>query len=386
MENKNENVIEEKELEKEQVSEEKETLEEKVPETKEVIDEEAIKIIDEENIEPVLDETSSSVTPVDNNSQEEQKEEIKKVYNKPITFLTNEDIFQGIEDGKQKFEREYKRIRNSNLLIMIPIVLIAILGITLSSLHPSILIITVVLVIIGFIFIMKKTKSNKTKLNDGVQNTILNYFIYVDTYVTSNEHFTEVQFNEIYKLDENLFESLHIVKDIIHVGGRDEIIGKVDDVSFIGGDYLVKTREITDGKTQDYIVFLGKLFVFDLSLVKAGRAIIYLKGKGANGPTDIEDVEKIEDVLSNEKYVVYASCDIKSILTPEIIDLIDKFERNEVLIDMFISIDKDRVAVGLSYNDGLMSVPLFDKLNTSEIEQYKSDVDKMVDLIVALKK
>ena len=385
MENKKENEVEEKEIEEKQVSEEKEILEEKVPEEKKSEEEKSVEIIEEEKVEPVLDETQNEVKPVDDNSQEEQKE-VEKVYNKPITFLTSEDIFQGIEDGKQKFEREYKRIRNSNLLIMLPIILIAILGISLSSLHPSVLIITVVLVIIGFVFIMRRTKSNKTKLNDGVQNTILNYFIYVDSYVTSNEHFTEVQFNEIYKLDQDLFESLHIVKDIIHVGGRDEIIGKVDDVSFVGGDYLVKTREITDGKTQDYIVFLGKLFVFDLSLVKAGRAIIYLKGKGANGPTDIDDVEKIDGLLSDEKYVVYASCDIKSILTPEIIDLIDKFERNEVLIDMFISIDKDRVAVGLSYNDGLMSVPLFDKLNTGEIEQYKSDVNKMVDLIVALKK
>lgn len=385
MENKKENEVEEKEIEEKQVSEEKEILEEKVPEEKKSEEEKSVEIIEEEKVEPVLDETQNEVKPVDDNSQEEQKE-VEKVYNKPITFLTSEDIFQGIEDGKQKFEREYKRIRNSNLLIMLPIILIAVLGISLSSLHPSVLIITVVLVIIGFVFIMKRTKSNKTKLNDGVQNTILNYFIYVDSYVTSNEHFTEVQFNEIYKLDQDLFESLHIVKDIIHVGGRDEIIGKVDDVSFVGGDYLVKTREITDGKTQDYIVFLGKLFVFDLSLVKAGRAIIYLKGKGANGPTDIDDVEKIDGLLSDEKYVVYASCDIKSILTPEIIDLIDKFERNEVLIDMFISIDKDRVAVGLSYNDGLMSVPLFDKLNTGEIEQYKSDVNKMVDLIVALKK
>lgn len=359
-------------------------------EEKENINKETI-LNTKENINPSSEEENKisdeeiTISENDQNLNANNSEIETNGYYEPITFISPDDIYEGINDARKEFSAAYNKVRKGNLLLTIPIFVVAVLGFILSSLHTSILIITLVLVIVGFVFVFRKTKTNREKLNSMVQDTITKYFVNLDTYITANEHFSEVKFNSLHKLDEKLFDSLHIIKDIYHVGGRDKIVGKLDGINFYGGDYLVKTREEKDDKIQDYIVFLGKLFVFDLPVVKAGRAIIYLKGKGANGPTDIDDVEKIEGVLS-EKYDVYASCNINSVLTEDVKAVLEQFETNETLIDMFITIDTEQVSVGLSYSDGVMRVPLFEELKRDDIEQYKSDSEKMVSFILGLKK
>lgn len=358
--------VEQKELETEVAKKELET------------EKEEQKVQVEENTE--LENTDSiKETKVDNDKNDEEG------FNEPITFLNDEEIYSDIEKGTTDFNKQYKKIRNSNLLLMIPILIVMIIGVTLSSIHPSILIITIVLIVIGFVIVFKKTKTNKDKLNQAVQDTIARYFIEVDSFVLNNEHFNDIKFNSLHKLDEHLFDTLHIIKDIYHTSGRDMIQGKLDDVEFVGGDYLVKTKEQVEERTQEYIVFLGKLFVYDMKVINEGRALIYLKGKGANGPTDLEGLEKIEGVLS-DKYLVYSSFDVNSILKPDVKNVLENFETNTNLIDMFISIDPDKVSVGLSYSDEVMRVPLVDQLKREALKQYKDDVEKMVQFILGLKK
>ena len=120
------------------------------------------------------------------------------------------------------------------------------------------------------------------------------------------------------------------------------------------------------------------------NVVNDGRIIIYLKGKGANGPTDIEDLTLQENVLS-DKFAVYASCDASNVLNENVVALLEQYENNELLIDMFITIDANRVSFGFSYSDAVMRVPLLDEFKPETIDQYKQDVERMIAIFTAIK-
>ena len=249
------------------------------------------------------------------------------------------------------------------------------------------IIVSALAVVIYFIIISNYSKKTKAKLNEDSLKVLDDYFSLVDSYVTNNELFSEVKFNREYKLDEDTFKNLRICKDIDSVVARDYISGKLCGYNFVAGDNCVKTKEKdAQGNEQTYIVFLGKLFVLDIpNLVNEGRAIIYLKGKGANGPTDIEDLTKVEGVLS-EKFDVYSSCDVNTVLNKKVKSLLEKFEVNEALVDMFITIDAEKLSFGFSYSDGVMVVPLTESLKKEDLLEYKKNVELMVEIVDSLDK
>ena len=307
-------------------------------------------------------------------------------YYSPIELKDSEDFYNQVDENQQKFNAFFKKNRPVNIIIIISFLAVIVAVIFLLRNSGAFIPVMAVLVVAYFVILNIFSKKVKAKMNDEAATTIATYISLLDSYVTQNKAFSDIKFNSNEKIDGDLFVSLKIVKDIFHVGGRDVLKGKIFDMPFIGGDCLVKTREAKeDGSTQDYIVFLGKLFVIDTALkMNEGRAIIYLKGKGANGPTDIEDLTKVEGLLS-DKYDVYSSCDLRALLTKEAKNALEAFSINDNLIDMFITIEKNRLSVGLSYADGIMTIPLFEPAKRECIEQYKEDMEKVVAFVSAIK-
>lgn len=344
---------------------------------------EEVEIIEEEKTEEVVEKKEEIVEKV-----EEKEEVIRDTFYSPVEIESEDKLFETINTNQITFNNYYNKVRKTSSLIMIicMVVIVVLLFVLNSVLEGSGIVFSIIVVVAYFLIISNYSKKTKNKLNEDSLRILNEYFSLIDSYVTENKYFTEIQFNREYKLDEDTFKNLKICKNISSVVGRDYIKGKLCGYDFVAGDNCIKTQEKDEkGNEQNYIVFLGKLFVINIeNLVSEGRAIIYLKGKGANGPTDIEDLEKVEGILSN-KFDVYSSFNIDSLLTEKTKSLLEKFEVNDALIDMFITIDNNKISFGFSYSDGVMVVPLTESLKKEDLFEYKKNVELMVDIVKSLK-
>lgn len=329
----------------------------------------------------------------ENEQKENNKEEIKTETNvldtKTLYERNDVTVFDSLYDttvdNQTKFSTSYKKIRRISNIIMFSMMAIILVLLFVFGNNPTFIGVAIALVVVYLVGLFVSQKKIKNKLNIESTKVVNDYFTNLDSYITRDTLFSDVKFNYEIKLPEDTFKNLRLFKDIYYVGGRDYIEGKFNGISFVAGDNIIKTHGTKeDGSKQDYIVFLGKLFSFDKSLTSEGRAIIYLKGKSLNLPTDIDNLNVVEGIL-DDKFVVYSNFDVSNILN-EIKEDLEKYSVNDQLLDMFISITEEKIGFAFSYADSVMSVPLLDSVNKEDLTRYTQDVDVMVDIMKKLAK
>lgn len=329
----------------------------------------------------------------ENEQKENNKEKIKTETNvldtKTLYERNDVTVFDSLYDttvdNQTKFSTSYKKIRRISNIIMFSMMAIILVLLFVFGNNPTFIGVAIALVVVYLVGLFVSQKKIKDKLNIESTKVVNDYFTNLDSYITRDTLFSDVKFNYEIKLPEDTFKNLRLFKDIYYVGGRDYIEGKFNDVPFVAGDNIIKTHGTKeDGSKQDYIVFLGKLFSFDKSLTSEGRAIIYLKGKSLNLPTDIDNLNVVEGIL-DDKFVVYSNFDVSNILN-EIKEDLEKYSVNDQLLDMFISITEEKIGFAFSYADSVMSVPLLDPVNKEDLTRYTQDVDVMVDIMKKLAK
>lgn len=329
----------------------------------------------------------------ENEQKENNKEEIKTETNvldtKTLYERNDVTVFDSLYDttvdNQTKFSTSYKKIRRISNIIMFSMMAIILVLLFVFGNNPTFIGVAIALVVVYLVGLFVSQKKIKNKLNIESTKVVNDYFTNLDSYITRDTLFSDVKFNYEIKLPEDTFKNLRLFKDIYYVGGRDYIEGKFNGISFVAGDNIIKTHGTKeDGSKQDYIVFLGKLFSFDKSLTSEGRAIIYLKGKSLNLPTDIDNLNVVEGIL-DDKFVVYSNFDVSNILN-EIKEDLEKYSVNDQLLDMFISITEEKIGFAFSYADSVMSVPLLDPVNKEDLTRYTQDVDVMVDIMKKLAK
>ena len=322
-------------------------------------------------------------------NKEEIKTETNVLDTKTLYERNDVTVFDALYDTTVKnqtsFSTSYKKIRRISNIIMFTMMAIILVLLFVFGNNPTFIGVAIALVVVYLVGLFVSQKKIKDKLNIESTKVVNDYFTNLDSYITRDTLFSDVKFNYEIKLPEDTFKNLRLFKDIYYVGGRDYIEGKFNGISFVAGDNIIKTHGTKeDGSKQDYIVFLGKLFSFDKSLTNEGRAIIYLKGKSLNLPTDIDNLNVVEGIL-DDKFVVYSNFDVSNILN-EIKEDLEKYSVNDQLLDMFISITEEKIGFAFSYADSVMSVPLLDPVNKEDLTRYTQDVDVMVDIMKKLAK
>lgn len=325
----------------------------------------------------------------ENSNKEEIKTETNVLETKTLYERNDVTVFDALYDTTVKnqtsFSTSYKKIRRISNIIMFTMMAIILVLLFVFGNNPTFIGVAIALVVVYLVGLFVSQKKIKEKLNVESTKVVNDYFTNLDSYITRDTLFSDVKFNYEIKLPEDTFKNLRLFKDIYYVGGRDYIEGKFNGISFVAGDNIIKTHGTKeDGSKQDYIVFLGKLFSFDKSLTSEGRAIIYLKGKSLNLPTDIDNLNVVEGIL-DDKFVVYSNFDVSNILN-EIKEDLEKYSVNDQLLDMFISITEEKIGFAFSYADSVMSVPLLDPVNKEDLTRYTQDVDVMVDIMKKLAK
>ncbi len=316
-------------------------------------------------------------------TQEEKIEDPKDT----LLDLSDKDLTALVEEARLKFFDTYKKQKRINLIVMIAFVAVLVLFMVLFGTNPNMFTYFLIFVIIYFAFMWLYSKKSKAKLNDSIDEYVTTYGRLIDSYVFTDQNFTDMKIFYHKQFDLERIKKSRVVKDINHVGSRDMIEGNFDDDPFTVGDLLINIKIPNEKKPKP--VFIGKYFEFPyLQLVEEGRTIVYLKGNELSvGPSDIADLTEVKIEGLKDEYIVYSSEDKpKAHFSKAVIEVLNKFETNDTLIDMFLSFTETQTSLGLSYADNVMVIPLMDPFKIDPINQYQSDVLKVVDLMKALNK
>lgn len=289
--------------------------------------------------------------------------------------------YQNIEKKRIDFSKIYRKYKLINNIIMGALAII--IGVTLVLLLPkgnegmiaSIVIIVVLLVLLlVYSHFMKKYIRGKVDmyLNDFYVNVTLHAFedIKVSNFKQSVSE----------KLDPQVFYDARILKDVNNVNSRNYVSYTYNNKNIV----LVDTAAYKVLKRKQTPIFVGKLLSVDLEKEYKGRTIIYRLQDNNDfvvvGPNDTDDLRLIKD---EDAVRVYTDNE-KNVVSAAFIKAIKEIKTTLPLIDLTISIMGKTATFALSYNNDIMSVPLFESFKEKSLDSYKEDIEqihKLIDLL-----
>ena len=347
----------------------------------------------------VTEEIKSEEAPLE--TKEEPKTELDEA-GEEFTPLTKNDLIapndlQVIDNlderllsyskGVDDFNVIYKKSKRINIILLIAVAIIFVLAVVLSSYIGNWYILILAIGLIGY-FVASSlfSRSSEKKLTEIGTNSLKEYFTIADSYYYQNPAFKDVAFDYNSKLNASYFTSLNLFKNVSTVAGRDLIVGTLDDINFVSGDGSIKTLETNEkGKKLSCIVFYGKASFINKTYVDEGRLIVYLKGKGNDAPTKVDDLEVKDNILS-DRFIVYTSNGNEKILSKEVVSALERYEISDNLLDLFITFDTRHTSFLFSYRDEIMNISVDQPINKDYLDQHRNDIEKMVEVVRALER
>lgn len=207
------------------------------------------------------------------------------------------------------------------------------------------------------------------------------YFQCINEYAFDDKKFSNVELQTPGKITLEEFNDCKLYKDVTETGSRGLTTFKYGnlDMSIVdcAGNVKVNKRIAP--------VFVGKM-VRAKSNYKSDKPIfIYLKGnERALPPTNVENVKNVSE---DESMVVYSdNKDWKKVVTPAVTKAIKAVKTDQILVDLAISIQKDKVFVMLGYDDPLMVLPLQNQFDVGPTNVYKKNLLEVAKIVEELNK
>ena len=379
------------------------TLKEKVEEVDQSVLEKKEETLDKENLEVKNDvslddsceetkkETDEEIKSDEVVSNEEKKETPSIDYEGDIPFFELEPIVDPdeavrlVNESRIAFtEFHTKTMKNTKILQIVFLIIVA-GAIFAASFFPQMLTITIFLVSFYFILMFFQTKRTRKKINDYVEDYIVKYGLYIDSYVYGNNYMLkDIKLAYKYKIDLEEIIKNDIYKNVIKTQSRDYVKGKMLGVNFYCSDVSFKVGNSLKDKNYK-VPAVGKMFKFNLRLKNEGKVIIYLSSTKEGKPTNLDGLEltKIKDL--DEKFEVYASSlEATKVITPSLIKSLSSFEIDDNLLDLVININSKETYVLLSYCDKIMVIPYDKPYEKESLLQYNKDVSNVIGIVNSL--
>jgi len=257
--------------------------------------------------------------------------------------------------------------------------------------------------IIGFIVMMVVTKRQQSAMSGDVSNYVSLVLKYVDSYVFSyNDKLenVEVAIKGKVELDDltlahyfdtiNSFNSRNIVRfnyDKKEMKVSEVALATTYQVPFDGQDH--STDNPKKIPQASYGVF-GKYINYPLVLKENTSLIILMKGVNAYLPTFTDGYVELTNLglLDETRFKVWTTNNVvtSDILNKqEIADILNSFQPNDHLENMFLSINSHGLFVALNYNESVIEVPTQASVNGKPYITYKQDFEKILNLIDLIK-
>lgn len=287
-----------------------------------------------------------------------------------------------IEEKRKVFWKAYCDQRKTNNWIIYPTLIVSFLIFIILSNHYFIaLLIMAALMVAIYVY----TNKVKKKVDALLQTYVKDYYELFNEYTLDSKNITEISYNQEEKLEKKEFADAGFILDIHSTNSRNVVHGRIFGQEFKVSDIVAK---ILVAKKEE-ACFLGKFFSINNSEETEYKTIIYIKPHDDNGsgPNNIGGLEEIKDLGCGGNIVVWSNDPkAKSLFSKKVIAALQDFDPNKDLVDVAISIIKDKIYLALSYENGLLTLPSKESLEEGQIEQYKSDVGKVEALIKALLK
>lgn len=296
------------------------------------------------------------------------------------------DVAKKVNEARLDFSAVHKQEMKKNRIIGIVFLVVMVGSVALAYALPQAITYMFIAIVAFFILSLVLSKKSRSKMDIAVGEYLNAYGSQSDSYVYNHESINDVKMGFRNKPDEEVIRSLDFKEKVFHIGSRDVIKGTMDGIPFITADASIKTGEQKDRKTHK-TVFVGKVIEFKTGIEDEGRVLLYLKGCGDADPDKLSDVNMVTiDGLSDEWKVFSSNKNYDKIFTKDIVDSLNAFKTNDIMNDLIISFQKERVMVALSYADSLMIIPLESEFKMDGIEQYKKDIEKVTAFAKALNK
>ncbi len=203
-----------------------------------------------------------------------------------------------------------------------------------------------------------------------------------------NELMPGTEYKPDYGLSPSLVYDTEFLKRADRFHSEDYLSGELEGVTFVSSDVRLEERHVqhTKNGTRVYYTtyFLGRVFRFDFNKDFVGELQVLESGYPLSRFK--YDRIKLESVAFNKKFKTYSTNDLTAfyILTPDIMESIFKIEaRNPGKISF--SFHDGKLFFAINNNKNTFELQMFRKIDNSMIEEFKSDLLVIKDLIISLK-
>lgn len=141
-----------------------------------------------------------------------------------------------------------------------------------------------------------------------------------------------------------------------------------------------KKKKANNGRSP-YVGGYGKFLSYEVNAKNPNDYLIVVrKVKDTYLPTNVHGLTRFDNLageLLNDDYVIWASDEkfVRETLKPAIIEAMQKMTPNSVLQDWFFTFNKSEAAFMLNYSSAIMELPMYDKVQENNVEQYPHDVE-----------
>lgn len=297
--------------------------------------------------------------------------------------LSINQLEERVDASRKDFYKAYsKQKRISNILIPVVGLLMAasfILFMAIKENWSKILggvIIGVTLV--GMVVYYILTKNN---LPNKSSEYIRSFAVDSDNYVFSHKDYSkkELYFKKRFAIADFLPDRVY--KDIIDIASRNIVSLLYNNHEITVGEVALYRKGLIKRNPRE-LLFVGKYLTFTNDFHFEDRYIINLKGKkDVDLPTDFDDL-----VVLNEqnKFQILGKdgADFEKDLGKDLINDLKGIDCNDVLLNVNIVFWAGRTSVYLSYSDGVVTIPMENKLDTAAFQRLKRDIHNVLEILV----
>lgn len=287
-----------------------------------------------------------------------------------------------IENSRQDFYKTYNNQKKmSNILIPVVGVLMAgslILFLGIKEQWGKILggvIIGVTLVGMIVYFIL-----TKNKLPNKSRDYISNFVVISDNYVFGDQEYKEpkVLIQKRFALSEFLPDRVY--KDIIDIASRNIVEFSYKEHNIQVGEVALYKQGLK--RNQKALLFIGKYMSFTNDYHFEDRYIVNIRGKDdVDLPNDIEDLVILKE---QNRFAVYGKegAKFEKDLGKDVIDALLSIDCHNSLLNVNIVFWAGHTAIYMSYDDGVVAIPLDKKLNTAAYQQLKKNIKEILSILI----
>ncbi len=327
---------------------------------------------EEEKLDQAKEEASKLEEIINENSKEE--EELKS-----LPLDEKQKIVTGkIEDARLAYFAYTKKQKKINTIISIGVIIVLIICIVLifalGEANPWVSYLALGIMVVAVILTFVATKVIKGKLSKQAEEYIKVLYQNVNDYLFSGENFSKLEVKAYGQLKDELFIDAGFYKNIKGTKSRNLVSVYYKDkqmaVADLAANILVKNRLSP--------MFLGKFYDYTSSYSKEGKRII-MQIKGGQLSRPVDDIDDLKLVESTDAYLIYTNDDEwRKTLNQHTIKDILKLKIDKTLIDVLISIRKDKCSIGIDYIDEFMNIPVEHEFDFNNVKRTELDLNKVL--------